>query len=641
MKRNWLRKAAAALVSVATVAAVGIGLSAPAYADDASTTTAPQITVLAPSGDNSTLGDVKANFFENRDFKAFKLAGYSNVKVNTQDQVTNIGYNVVNGLNNDEIDRWIAAGYNAGSDAEKNNLSSVIEVTGDKVTFKGDAQAMDPITFVANYFYGTGGDKYGNTQVSDTMMRVFAEAAEQYYKGQPSQATFDKNSDSMTVKCNEGEGLYLIIDVTTGLNTQIPARAMVTGTPVTVNGKTYTKFHGEHATYTLGEIHLKAEQVVTSLAVVNTQADEYGQSENQFKGTPVAIGSQRVFQTTANIPNYGDYEYWQDPRFRITLAPSANISLDNAKLNVEVQPLGGQYAKADAQNYTATPNQDGSIVIDFQNLKTAAMSGATVRVTVTGTVNNLTEAASQVTSKTQFSNDPANGTQLSSSPISKTVGLFDADIPMKKIAWEGNAQSDALEGAQFSITPANGSALKFTKGTDKKGNTVFQVNPKGDLTAVEIGAARVAGLLENSKGAVTYTVKETKAPNGYVLDGRHDIEFTVTLTPDISADNALNNITFKRDDGLYGNFLTESSTEMVNGNGQRVDTPTRNAGGTYDTTHMISGQIVIKNTKNPSDFAQTGGTITKVLIAMLIIAIVGAVLLLIARQRRRSGAKTA
>ncbi len=105
MKRNWLRKAAAALVSVATVAAVGIGLSAPAYADDASTTTAPQITVLAPSGDNSTLGDVKANFFENRDFKAFKLAGYSNVKVNTQDQVTNIGYNVVNGLDNDEIDR--------------------------------------------------------------------------------------------------------------------------------------------------------------------------------------------------------------------------------------------------------------------------------------------------------------------------------------------------------------------------------------------------------------------------------------------------------------------------------------------------------------------------------------------------------
>lgn len=66
MKRNWLKKATAALVCVATAAAVGIGLTAPAYANAADT----QITISAPQGDRPGTSDLNVNMFDGRSFTA-------------------------------------------------------------------------------------------------------------------------------------------------------------------------------------------------------------------------------------------------------------------------------------------------------------------------------------------------------------------------------------------------------------------------------------------------------------------------------------------------------------------------------------------------------------------------------------------
>lgn len=103
---------------------------------------------------------------------------------------------------------------------------------------------------------------------------------------------------------------------------------MITGTPVTVNGQTYMQFEGSNATYTLGSIKLKAEQVV------NTIADTSAQKE-----TLVTNQSQRTFQITANIPNYAAYDNWSSPTYSVTITPSGNVKLDS-KYTVEVQPAG-------------------------------------------------------------------------------------------------------------------------------------------------------------------------------------------------------------------------------------------------------------------------------------------------------------
>lgn len=178
--------------------------------------------------------------------------------------------------------------------------------------------------------------------------------------------------------------LYLIVDTTEGLNNQIPARAMITGTPVTVNGQTYMQFEGSNATYTLGSIKLKAEQVV------NTIADTSAQKE-----TLVTNQSQRTFQITANIPNYAAYDNWSSPTYSVTITPSGNVKLDS-KYTVEVQPAGFPRLvhAARFQLFAGEPAgaATGSLTVQFSSaaMKTSTLSGVTVRIIVNGTVQNVT-----------------------------------------------------------------------------------------------------------------------------------------------------------------------------------------------------------------------------------------------------------
>ncbi len=633
MSTNWLKKVCGVLTAFATTAAtaaLGIGFSAPAYAEDNAATS---ITINAPSKvDGNSL---YAPTLKNCQFTAYKLANYANVKTaGNPAQITSIDYKNATGITDAMLDSWIISALQA----YPSELTDVAQVNNGDLTFLGDAAAMTPMQFVASYFYGNGGDEYGNKTVNSETMRVFAQAAEKSLKGTTSgvetaPVTVADDGNSATVDAAaSGQGVYLIIDTTTGLNTQIPARAMVAGTPCTVNNVAYTEFHGGQAVYKLGQINLKAEQVVNSIDIASSDAN---------KGALATVGSRRTFQATSNIPNYAEYQYWENPKYSMTLTPTSNIALDANSITVEVQELGkSKYtALANGTDYSVVLPQSGAsdnaLTISFANPNSAKMSGATVRVTINGTVQNLQTDASYVTVQTKFSNNANDSESVSNGAVASTMPLYDARTPLKKIPFDGTTSTAALTGAQFSVTPQGGAALKFTKTTLSNGQTLYQVDPNGSESTVTIGEATLAGLAADSKTPVTYTFLETEAPEGYILDSRHAVKFTVTVTPNIT-NNALVSVNFHRIHGNYANFLNVGDQAMAGDSGQTVAVPAKAQNGTFASTHVQSSEIYIKNTKNPADFAQTGGHILAVLIAVIVLAVLGGALLIVARIRRRA-----
>lgn len=270
---------------------------------------------------------------------------------------------------------------------------------------------------------------------------------------------------------------------------------------------------------------------------------------------------------------------------------------------------------------------------DAAAMKTSTLSGVTVRITVNGTVQNVTTTPTFVAAQATFSNDQGDANSTGTAEEA-SLGLFNTVIPVKKIAYNAGATSAALTGAQFSVTSGT-TTVKFTEST-LNGKPYYQVDPNGTLSTFTVGDGYIAGFGANTNNSTTYTITEKVAPTGYVLDGRHDITFNVTVTPNYTND-VLTSVTYKRDNGIYGNFLDTTPSKMTTDDGQTVNLESRTTvNNRYMNTQLESEMIHVKNTKNPSDFAQTGGHIVQVLIAMLIVAIVGAILLIVARMRRRN-----
>lgn len=270
---------------------------------------------------------------------------------------------------------------------------------------------------------------------------------------------------------------------------------------------------------------------------------------------------------------------------------------------------------------------------DAAAMKTSTLSGVTVRITVNGTVQNVTTTPTFVAAQATFSNDQGDANSTGTAEEA-SLGLFNTVIPVKKIAYNAGATSAALTGAQFSVTSGT-TTVKFTEST-LNGKPYYQVDPNGTLSTFTVGDGYIASFGANTNNSTTYTITEKVAPTGYVLDGRHDITFNVTVTPNYTND-VLTSVTYKRDNGIYGNFLDTTPSKMTTDDGQTVNLESRTTvNNRYMNTQLESEMIHVKNTKNPSDFAQTGGHIVQVLIAMLIVAIVGAILLIVARMRRRN-----
>ena len=255
------------------------------------------------------------------------------------------------------------------------------------------------------------------------------------------------------------------------------------------------------------------------------------------------------------------------------------------------------------------------------------MGGQKIQITYNATVESLGAVLAN-NAEVQFSNDPANPSTASGS-VAATTYMYSTSIPLKKVVMDHIDQP--LTGATFRVwdgtnpTSMEG-ALKFN---EVNGNYVASAT--GTTQDITLGSANLLGLGSDDAQPVTYTFIETKSPDGCLL-GTNPVRFTITITPTFDSVGALTSVNYELTSASHRNFIDMSNGALLAPDGQTVQAPTTNV----TSTTLTSGQVVIENTKSLDDFAATGGTIMRIVIAVAALVLVGAVLLLIAKKRRAS-----
>lgn len=605
LKTRLTAKIAAVLTAVATLGAGGL-MASSAWADDAGNASDQgTITINEPKavdGDNMIAPTV-----DGRSFTAYELGSYSNVQT-SGDDITGFDLTNANGLSNDTIRGWIKEAAISGGKVDS-QYAGVLNADG---TFIGAAENLTPLEFVVKYFYGTKADRYGNEQADNTAMRLFAQAAA---KAGITNGVTVEGANNQVEFINLPEGLYLIVENapsgssgSSDSSNQTIARAMITGTTYTDGGQTYSTVKNGDATYTLGQLNLKAEKVLIKKTV--SAGDQLA-----------TVGSTRSFTISTNVPMYSDYVNWTDPKFAVSDSPSANLTVDDSTIvvaaNGKTLTAGTDYTLT-----TGTPANGFTVA-----LNPTALSGQPLTVTYSATVNSVVADAVTNSATVDFSNDPSTTNTVSKK--TENTNIYTAQVPLAKIAF--NDANTLLQGAQFSVTQGDGKT-PVTFDFDADSDT-YSIDPKGTVNTLTVDKAQsvnIAGLAADTNSPVTYTFTETKAPAGYVL-GESPVTFTLTVTPNANATTkALKSVGFTVSSADFTNFID------LSGNAVRNGTAVTTASLADGATKLVGGTIRVENTKNASDFAETGGQITRVLIAVAVLAAIGAIFIVVARMRRNS-----
>lgn len=262
-------------------------------------------------------------------------------------------------------------------------------------------------------------------------------------------------------------------------------------------------------------------------------------SDGNENGNDVAIGDTVNFEIDTKIPSYS--KSYTEVMVKITDTMGKGLTLaDPANLVVRVD---GTAVVAGADTYTFTPAEDKkSFEISFASAYALAHSGEAVVVTydaVLGEDAGLNFDANTNTAKLEYTNDPSGKTnEIEDKTYTYTFGidanLFGSDGSawnkfteellktgeVRKIILDSGeeVETTTLPGAEFTLTRADGKA-SYTAVSDDDGYLSF--------TGLDAG---------------TYTLQETKAPEGYSLN---DTEIPVEITATYNDNGTLNSYSIK------------------------------------------------------------------------------------------------
>lgn len=671
MRNGIVTKIMAAVSAAATLVVGGVlvGASTAMAADDAK----PSITVNAPEQSKSEQGLLPPSL-EGDTFYAYKLANYSDVTVK-DGKITGYNPTTVSDSNGKPyysdaiLKKWITYA------AVVNKTSQLPNVLDNDGNFIGEAQNLTPMQFIAKYFYGAGTDRYGagtdrygNDHASSEELKRFADAAHSngYFGidavGLDTGITADVVTKDKAVFNNlpQGDGIYIVTEYTPKVaDDQMASRAMIVGTTYTdPNGTVYSEFqNSDGTTTTLGQIYLKAEKV----AITKTVDQK-----------PLAIGSTRKFTVTTNMPDYDQYEFWENT-LQTSVRPAAYF-YDNPSDNLDPFTRSGDWHTGVKNlKITATPKNGGAATElkegtdyvfvlagdtsndsnDFRiafgpdkNTPAASkFSNCIITMTYDATVTSLLPDKTENTVDFNFNNTPTlggygtvfnNGSRAALGKVSASVNLYTTELSLQKVKY--NDKNTQLEGAQFAVTDASGNAVKFKKETDTKGNSIYSLDKSGSADSsniVEVGNMKIDGLAADTDAATVYTFTEKKAPEGYIL-GENPVTFNVTVTPSVP-DGKMKSVSYNvasAGTADFSNFLDLTDSEMFDKNTQTV--AVADDASSVTTTKLAGGTVRVENTTNVNDFAKTGGQIQLVIWAVAALALVGTAFMVLARMRRRA-----
>ena len=314
----------------------------------------------------------------------------------------------------------------------------------------------------------------------------------------------------------------------------------------------------------------------------------------------VAIGDVVDYTLTVTVPSYP--EDATAARLEVADTLSAGLTYNDNLTVLDEQ----QSPVAEGENtYTvATDPGDYTFKLVFAEEFIFANAGKTIYVTYTATVNENAFGEEDALGNKAFlgyNNDPYDDNSFKPNGGETEEDVYSYGVTLKKVDKGGKE----LSGAEFTLSTADGT-LKFN-GQDG----VYTYNSQNTgavdkLTVAANGTLSIKGLDEG-----TYTLKETKAPDGYVLPNG---EITIVIT-DAEPDGTIDD--------------------------QGKDIVTANGSAELNGTVSIDKNIVSFNVQNTSSedagfqLPTTGGMGTMIFTIAGILIMAGAITMVVVISRKK------
>lgn len=257
----------------------------------------------------------------------------------------------------------------------------------------------------------------------------------------------------------------------------------------------------------------------------------------------VAIGDVVDYTLTVTVPSYP--EDATAARLEVADTLSAGLTYNNdVTVTIDGHPTS---VTAGDNTYTVATNPgDYTFKLVFADAFISANAGEKIYVTYTATVNENAFGTDAWGNDAflGYNNDPYDNNSFDEDGGKTEEDVYSYGVTLKKVDKNGNE----LDGAKFTLSSEEGTALKFN---GQNGVYTYDSNGNGtveNLTVAADGTLFIKGLDEG-----TYTLKETEAPDGYVLPNG---EITIVIA-DAEPDGTI--------DGQGATIVTASGSAELNG----------------------------------------------------------------------------
>lgn len=313
---------------------------------------------------------------------------------------------------------------------------------------------------------------------------------------------------------------------------------------------------------------LSINKTAAEVATLNTTGDT----------NPGGVGVGDTLEFTVTTPLVGYTKNFTKPVFKITDALSAGLTLKTGSITVSVEGFAEGTTINKGTDYTVTETGTSGWEVSFDEDFLWNVAGAPT-VTITYRAEVTSTAAAQVNQMDNgvtlnFSNAPTDETGAGELKDKTRHYTFDIDgavlggsestggdpeqgrtEEVQKVYAESNATTipttmdatdydgtNALKGAEFQLTDTStGKIIEWTSNV--KSGTAETANAKTKIVSDDYGSLVMKGLDEG-----TYTLVETKAPQGYTPDPNpHTIVIAATYVDDADGNKILSEYTITVD----------------------------------------------------------------------------------------------
>lgn len=509
--------------------------------------------------------------------------------------------------------------------------------------------AGNPAAYLAKYYGGTFQNGSADTPKWSGAPRslLTALAAQNWFKDKLSADPVTGKDGVATITAQQG--WYAVQDVTAkdsaaltptdgngAYGASLPILAGTTVVPKT--GNAFTSLNDQQGV-TLGRINVKNELLTVGKSITENNKDQNKVDKN--------IGDSIDYKLTGKVPNttgYASYTYsLKDTLSKgLTLngvsGVAVNVDGKNYTVTLNKQqddptkddPNSGTVSDTtDPENpvtiasvtlgdYTATgendPYQGGHVLtVTFDGNwilnagRNTDLVGKAILVTYQATLNQQAIIGDQGNPNKvdlTYSNkpdDPSSSTTVPGENVPPTVITHQFDLT--KVAYthaNGFDSKNGLAGAEFQILDENGNAIKFVRNGDDDGDytrSATQAQTDTDtLTTRADGKLFVRGLDSNTDNK-HYTVKETKAPAGYLTTALPTFDVTITATKDGNGDVTGSTVAF----GQSTLGLVDTTNHYVGNVTSLTQLPLTGAAGTAMFTVvglLLAGAAAIAYTRS-------------------------------------------